>query len=91
MKIAVPLKQLSNIWKSLGMPLINCKIDLELNWSKDCVMSTIADRTFKIANTKLYVSIVTLSNKDNINMVKLLEEGFKKPVYWNEYQTLELV
>ena len=50
-------------------------------------MSTIADRTFKIANTKLYVSIVTLSNKDNINMVKLLEEGFKRPVYWNEYQT----
>ena len=35
------------------MPLINCKIQLELNWSKDCVMSTIADATFKITNTKL--------------------------------------
>ena len=39
-KIAVPLKYLSNFWRSLEMPLINCKIHLELNWSKDCVMST---------------------------------------------------
>ena len=66
------------------MPLINCKIHLELNWSKDCVMSTIADTTFK---TMLYVPIVTLSSKDNVKLVKLLEEGFKRPVYWNEYQT----
>ena len=51
-KVAVPLKYLSNFWRSLEMPLINCKIHLELNWSKDCVMSTIADTTFKITNTK---------------------------------------
>ena len=69
------------------MPLINCKIHLELNWTKDCVMSTIADTTFKITNTKLYVPIVTLSSKDNAKLVKLLEDGFNRPVYWNEYQT----
>ena len=86
-KIAVPLKYLSNFWRSLEMPLINCKIHLELNFTKDCVMSTIADTTFKIKNTKLYVLIVTLSTKDNAKLVKLLEEGFKRPVYWNEYQT----
>ena len=84
-KIAVPLKYLSNFWRSLEMPLINCKIHLELNWSKDCVMSTIADTTFKITNTKLYVPIVTLSSKDNAKLVKLLEDGFNRPVYWNEY------
>ena len=50
-------------------------------------MSTIADTTFKITNRKLYVPIVTLSSKDNVKLVKLLEEGFKRPVYWNEYQT----
>ena len=50
-------------------------------------MSTIADTTFKITNTKLYVPIVTLSSKDNVKLVKLLEEGFKRPAYWNEYQT----
>ena len=85
-KIAVPLKYLSNFWRSLEMPLINCKIHLELNWSKDCVMSTIADTTFKIKNINLYVPIVTLSSKDNVKLVKLLEEGFKRPAYWNEYQ-----
>ena len=58
-KIAVPLKYLSNLWKSLAMPLINCKIHLELNLSKDCVMSTIANTAFKITNTKLYFPIIT--------------------------------
>ena len=86
-KIAVPLKYLSNFWRSLEMPLINCKIYFELNWSKDCVMSTIAATTFKITNTKLYVPIITLSSKDNAKPVKLLEDGFNRPVYWDEYQT----
>ena len=87
LKIALPLKYLSNFWRSLEMPLINCKIHLELNWSKECVMSAIADTTFKITNTRLYVPIVTFSSKDNVKLVKLFEEEFKRPVYWNEYQT----
>ena len=61
------------------MPLINCKIHFELNWTKDCVIST-ADTTFKITNTKLYHPIVALSSKDNVKLVKLLKEGFKRPV-----------
>ena len=87
MKIAVPLKYLSNFWRSLEIPVINCKIHLELNWSKDCIRSTIGDTTFKITNTKLYVPIVTLTSKDSVKLVKLLEEGFKRTVYWNEYPT----
>ena len=69
------------------MPLINCKIHLELNWSKNYVISTIANTTFKIINFKLFVPIITLSNKNNVKLVKLIEEGFKRPVYWHEYQT----
>ena len=84
-KIAVPIKYLSNFWRSLEMPLINCKIHLELNWSKDCVTTIIADTTCKMTKTKLYVPIVTLSSKDNVKLVKPLK-GFKRPVYWNEYQ-----
>ena len=57
-KIAVSLKYLSNFWRSLETPLINYKIYLELNWTKDSVTSTVADATFKIINTKLYVQIV---------------------------------
>ena len=87
-KVAVPLKYLSNFWRSLEMPLINCKIYLELDWVKNCVISSVAGvTTFKVTNTKLYVPIVTLSSKVNVKLVKLLEKGFKRPVYWNEYQT----
>ena len=78
---------MSNFWRSLEMLLINCKIHLELNWNEDFVMSTIANTTFKITSTKFYVPIVTLSSKDYVKLVKLLEDGFKRPVYWNDYRT----
>ena len=76
-KIAVPLKYFSNFWRSSEMPLINCKIHLELNWTKDFVMSAIPATIFIITNTKLYVPIITLSSKDNVRLVKLLEEDLK--------------
>ena len=38
-KIVVPLKYLSNFWRSLEMPLMNCKIHLELGWIEDCILS----------------------------------------------------
>ena len=44
-------------------------------------MSTVAGTTFKITNTKLYVPIVNLSSKENVELVKLLKEGFKRPVF----------
>ena len=56
LKIVVPLKYLSNFFRSLEMPLVNCKIHLELNWTKNCVMSIIDGvTTFKIKNTKFYI------------------------------------
>ena len=42
---------------------------------------------FKITSTKLYFPIVTLSTKDNVNLTKQLNEGFKRSVYWNEYKS----
>ena len=41
-KIAVPLKYLSNFWRSLEMPLINCKVELSLKWTENCVLTTAA-------------------------------------------------
>ena len=70
-KLVVSLKYLSNFWRSLEMPLINCKIHLEINRTKNCVVSdNNNDRTFKITNTKLYVPVVTLSTKDNVKLTK---------------------
>ena len=74
-KIAVPLKYLSNFWRSLEIPLINCKIELSLKWYEDCILSTAENNAiFTITDTKLYVPIVTLSSEDNVKLSKLLRE-----------------
>ena len=89
-KLVVSLKYVSNFFRSLEMPLVNCKIDLELTWHKDCMISSANAAagqvvSFMITNTKLYVPFVTLSNKDNTNLTKQLNEGFKRTIYWNQY------
>ena len=43
-RFVVPLKHLSNFWRSLNRPLINCEIELILNWSKNCVVLSNARR-----------------------------------------------
>ena len=60
--MVVPLKYLSNFWRSLEMPLINFIVYLELNWIEDCILSGAGD-TVKFATTdaKLHVPTVTLS------------------------------
>ena len=68
------------------MPLINCKIELSLKWIENCVLTAATTATFKITDAKLYVPIVTLSIEDNSKLSKLLNEGFKRPIYWNEYK-----
>ena len=89
-KLVVPLKYISNFFRSLEMPLVNCKIDLELTWHKDCMISSVDAAagqvvSFMITNTKLYVPIVTLSTKDNNNLTKQLKDSFKRSIYWNQY------
>ena len=67
------------------MHLINCKIHLELTWSKNSVISSVAGTTtFQIKSTKLYIPVVTLKTKDNVNLIK---KGFERSVYWNEYKS----
>ena len=38
-QFSVPLKHLSNFWKALDMPLINCEVSWTLIWSKNCVIA----------------------------------------------------
>ena len=78
-EIAVPLKYLSNFWRSLNMLLINYDVSLTLTWSKNCVITSSEKRviintrkdtfptnaTFKITDTKLYVPVVTLSTEND--------------------------
>ena len=79
-EIVVPLKYLSNFWRTLDMPLINCEINLILAWSKNVLtdmketaagglnLPTTAARTsasFGIKDCKLYVPVVTLSAEND--------------------------
>ena len=89
-KIVVPLKYLSNFFRSLEMPLINCKIKLYLTWKKECVLSTDAGDAVFIIDTKMYVPVVTLPKEDNKDFIEQQIKGFQRSIYWNEYKTKEI-
>ena len=73
------------------MPLINCKIKLNLTWKKECVLSTGAsEAVFIINDTKLYVPVVTLSVEDNKDFIEQQNKGFQRSIYWKEYKTKEI-
>ena len=94
--IAVPLKYFSNFWRSVEIPLINCKVELKIKWTKYCLLSAAGNDNvnnndsdnifFPIKGTKLYVPAVTLSAKDKQKVSKLPSKGFERSVYWNEYK-----
>ena len=85
----VPLKYLSNSWRTLEMPLINCEVNLILTWSSTCVLvatnAVNQNATFAITNTKLYVPVVTLSTQENTKFLQQLKSGFKRVINWNKY------
>ena len=90
-KVVVPLKYLSNFFRSLEMPLINCKIKLNLTWKKECVLSNDdGNAVFIINDTKMYVPVVTLSKEDNKDFIEQQNKGFQRSIYWNEYKTKEI-
>ena len=88
-EIMVSLKHLSNFWRTLEMPLINCKVNLISTWSTNSVIvyTNVANQgsTFAIAETNLYVPVVTLSIQDNAKLLPQLKSGFKRTISWNKY------
>ena len=85
----VPLKYVSNFWRILEMPLINCEVELILDWSANCVIiyTNAANQVppFTITETNLYVPVVTLSTQDNAKLLPQLKSGFKRTISWNKY------
>ena len=76
------LKYLSNFFRSLEMPLINCKIKLNVTWKKECVLSNQAgDAVFIINDTKMYVPVLTLSKEDNKDFIEQQNKGFQRSIY----------
>ena len=68
------------------MLLINCKVKLSLKWYKNCILCSAGTAaTFEITDINLYVPVVTLKIEDNAKLPKLLSAGFKRSVYWSNY------
>ena len=101
-KVVIPLKHLSNLWKSLDIPLINGEAELILIWFKNFVLADMIVRaaqggnpaivappgaTFKITDTKLYVPVVTISKENDIKLLEQLKTEFKGTIKCNKYRS----
>ena len=87
-EIIVPLKYLSNFWRTLEMPLINCEVNLILTWSKNCVISFATGETkFAITQAKLFAPVVTLSTHNNAKLLQQLKSGFNRTINCNKHES----
>ena len=81
--MAVILKYLNNLWRTLGMLLINCETNLR---SDKCVLSNDTKATtFGIMDIKLHVPTVTLSCPDNVKLLQKLKSDFKRITNWKKH------
>ena len=82
------------------MPLINCEVELILTWSKNRALGDMAvdadanpaivvatGLEFQITDTKLYVTVVTLSTKDDNNFSEQSKSRFKRTIKLNKYRS----
>ena len=100
-EVVIPLKHLSNFWRSLNIPLINSEVELILTWSKNYALADMTERdagnnndppaivapTKLEAHTKLYVPVVTLSKENDTKPLAQLKTGFKRTIKWNKYRS----
>ena len=93
-EVVIPLKHLSNFWRTLNIPSIGCEIALILTWSKNYVLAnmTAANNSptgleFQITERKLYVPVVTLSKEIDKKLLEQLTSGFKRTVKWIKYRS----
>ena len=87
-EIVVPLKYLSNIYKTLETPLINFELSLQLTCAANsAITNSTSEGTFSIIDTKLYIPLVTLLTPDSSKLLVQLKSGFKRIISWNKYQS----
>ena len=85
-EIMVPLKYLSNFWRTLEMPLINFEVNVILTWLSTCVITNSPGvGAFEITDTKSYVPVVTLSAQDNAKLIQQLKSGFRRVINLDKY------
>ena len=71
-EVVIPLKHLSNFWRSLNIPLINCEVELILTWFKNYVL---IDKSTREADYD-----APIHNQKS-------KSGFKRTIKWNKYRS----
>ena len=72
------------------MPLINCKVELSLNWIERCLLTVANPAIFKITDTKLFrTNCYFISWRQKAKLSKLLGKGFKRSIYWDKYKVID--
>ena len=61
-KVVVPVKHLSNFWRSLNIPIINSEVELILTWIKNCVL---IDKWTREANYDADPNVYKINNPEN--------------------------
>ena len=90
-EVTIPFKYLSNFWRFVDLPLINCETELDLSWTKDCVLiehhNNITGVNFMITSTKLDVPVGTLPINDNTKFLENIKQEFKITISWKKYRS----
>ena len=77
--------------RTLDLHLINCVVELDSKWSKNCVLIVDDDHilgaSFVIASTKLYAPVATFSVNDNIKFLENIKQGFERTISWIKYRS----
>ena len=81
-EVVVPIKYLSNFWRSLDLSLIECKIELDLRWARNCVISEIsrASREVDPNADPVEYEVATLTNVPAF--IEDIKQGFKRTIPW---------
>ena len=75
-KVVVPLKHLSNFWRHLDIPLINCEVELILTWFKNCVL---IDKSTREANYNANPVVYEIDNTED-TILEITDKKFFVPV-----------
>ena len=68
------------------MSLINCKVNLILIWSSDCVITNSTSvGKFTITDRKRYVPVISLSTRGNAKQLGQINSGFQRTINWDKY------
>ena len=75
-KVVVPLKHLSNFWRQLNIPLIDCEVELILTWFKNCVL---IDKSTREADYNADPNVYEIDSPENV-IFKITDTKLLVPV-----------